>query len=260
MAKIKKFEDFWVKLTESELTRMDEAPGDQLAMEFPTDAPATKEPEKHEEPKGFKATFESPLYVTEQWASFWEKLMQYGTPKEFMEKARELGNEGDFQTYYEEWKNSEENDEEDGDEEKGDRDQKFWDNVWDDVKNSDRPVRLIDSGVSDEDVEDDIVSSFNEDNLAQYAKEKVPTLTSLKAIGVKNGMFEVEATYSEEPTEEVLKATKEYLAGQYSDGWGEGYEQQDQKGGDSSPDFCVHAYAPHKAIDRDSWHIKYTKK
>jgi hypothetical protein len=258
MGKLKKFEDFWVKLTESELTRMDEAPGQQLAMDFPPDAPKAPAAET-----GFKAWFESPLYVTELWSSFWEEQMQYGTPKEFIEKAHELGNY-DFDSYYDDWKKATEGGEEGGEEEEEttngkDPDDVFWNAVWDEVKDADRPVRLIDSGVDDDDVEDGIVNDFNESDLAQYAKDMVPTMTDLKAISVKNGMFKGEATYSEAPTEEVLKATKKYLEGQYSDGWGEGYEQQEQEGGQDSPDYYVHAWAPHNASDRDSWFIKTMK-
>jgi len=197
----------------------------------------------------FKKKFSSPLYVSQDWEGFWEKQMRDKDPKEFNDKAEDLG--WDFSEAYSNWEQDHDDD-------------KFWE-ACNKIISPNRGAgfysnkeRLENTGIEADEIKNIVIDSFNEDDLAQYAKDRVPTLTSLKALDVDvSGMFKVEATFSEEPNEEVIKKTKEYLAGQYSDGWGEGFEQQEQKGNDEDqPDYYINAWAK----DKDkNWQITVVK-
>lgn len=198
----------------------------------------------------FKVKFSSPLYVQVQWPDFWEKQMQDRGPKEFNDKAKELG--WDFSDAFNDWQD-------------GKDDDQFWDAVNKII--NPKPVagkydsgkeKLTDTSIEVGDIEDIVIDDFNGVELAKYAKEKVPTLTKLEALEVdKAGNIIVEATYSEAPNEDVLEKTKSYLMGQYSDGWGEGFEQQEQEGKDEDqPAFYINAWAG----DKDKhWKITVVK-
>ena len=57
------------------------------------------------------------------------------------------------------------------------------------------------------------------------AKEKIPTIKDIEfELTQENAIMKV--TYSEKPTDEILKSTADYIEGQYANGWGKGLERQ----------------------------------
>lgn len=83
------------------------------------------------------------------------------------------------------------------------------------------------------DIEDeeykDLVNSFNEEDLKQYFDEEVDfKILKMEAQHSKSytRMFNVKVETDKDLTDEDIQKVKDYLTGQYSDGFGEGYEQQ----------------------------------
>src|SRR3972149_8351816 len=56
----------------------------------------------------FKKKFSSPLYVSQDWEGFWEKQMRDKDPKEFNDKAEDLG--WDFSEAYSNWEQDHDDD------------------------------------------------------------------------------------------------------------------------------------------------------
>ena len=71
-------------------------------------------------------------------------------------------------------------------------------------------------------VENDFNSFKNE--FVEIAQKDIPSIIDL-AFTLKQDDAIMTVTYNEEPTDDVLKKTKDWIEGQYSDGWGEGLEQ-----------------------------------
>ena len=87
-----------------------------------------------------------------------------------------------------------------------------------------------------DDFENDIVSDFNESKLEEYSD--VPGVETIRAKGItRDGNFIVEVVALSDLD---IDAIKEELSGQYSDGWGEGYEQTEHKLDDVS--YYVHTW------------------
>jgi len=89
--------------------------------------------------------------------------------------------------------------------------------------------------------------SFNEDDLSKYINEKYyPTISnkinSLKVIGHDDCNVFVEVDSNESLDNEQIKEVIKYLKGQFSDGWGEGFEQNDFRKGTLR--YTVHTYCP----------------
>lgn len=83
------------------------------------------------------------------------------------------------------------------------------------------------------DIEDeeykDLVDAFNEEDLKEYFDEEVDfKILKMEAQHSKSytRMFDVKVETDKDLTPEDIKKVKDYLTGQYSDGFGEGYEQQ----------------------------------
>ena len=72
-------------------------------------------------------------------------------------------------------------------------------------------------------VENDFNSFKSE--FVEIAQENIPTIIDLN-FTLKSEDAIMTVTYSEEPTNDILEKTKDWITGQYSDGWGEGLEQQ----------------------------------
>lgn len=154
-----------------------------------------------------KFRFESPIYVTVDFERWFDWAQNY-SPKDFVRLAEKLDFDFDYLgRQYEDGEISEE---------------EFWDEAWEEVKRLKFPDALRYSGIVDKrDFEDDIIDSFNEAGLEEYCE--VPGVERITAKEVTDdGMFAVEVMA--EPNLDI-DAMKEYLSGQYSDGWGEGYEQ-----------------------------------
>lgn len=82
--------------------------------------------------------------------------------------------------------------------------------------------------IEDEEYED-LVNSFNEEDLKQYFDEEVDfKILKMEAQHSKSytRMFDVKVETDKDLTDEDIQKIKDYLTGQYSDGFGEGYEQQ----------------------------------
>ena len=83
------------------------------------------------------------------------------------------------------------------------------------------------------DIEDeeykDLVDAFNEEDLKEYFDEEVDfKILKMEAQHSKSytRMFDVKVETDKDLTDEDIQKVKDYLTGQYSDGFGEGYEQQ----------------------------------
>ena len=63
------------------------------------------------------------------------------------------------------------------------------------------------------------------DIIVEAAQKEIPTIIDLK-FELAPEYAITTATYSEEPTEEILKVTKDYIESQFADGFGESLEQQ----------------------------------
>jgi len=82
--------------------------------------------------------------------------------------------------------------------------------------------------IEDEEYED-LVNSFNEEDLKEYFDEEVDfKILKMEAEHSKSytRMFNVKVETDKDLTDEDIQKVKDYLTGQYSDGFGEGYEQQ----------------------------------
>jgi hypothetical protein len=113
----------------------------------------------------------------------------------------------------------------------------FFEAAWEEVKRAGFTEPLKYAGfVEADDFENDIVSDFNESKLEEYSD--VPGVETIRAKGItRDGNFVVEVVALSDLDIEAIKAE---LSGQYSDGWGEGYEQTEHKLDDVS--YYVHTW------------------
>jgi hypothetical protein len=173
---------------------------------------------------GFPTThtfiFESPIYIREDIEAYAENAMQWGDPNQFMQAMGEIGYEAEFEWQYKQFQDEEITDDE------------FFDDVWSEIQSmsrqsSNRPQPLQYTSIDPADIADEMIEDFNETDLVQFCE--IPGVESIKAVEVtEDGMFRVEVNATSDLSVEEMK---EWLSGQYSDGWGEGFEQNPIKVG-----------------------------
>jgi len=189
-------------------------------------------------------SFESPLYVKQDFSRMISKLMQYD-PRQAVDILRDFGIEvsyllGDYDRNDE---SSEEN---------------FWNALEEILENESTKVSLEDSTVDVSQVEDAIVKDFNESNLFQFMEDVSNPAHKIEAVGLTDdGLFKVQVFFERPATDDDIEAAKEFLTGQYSDGWGEGFEQRPIRDEYSSrelkPDYYISAWD-----SSDDWFIRET--
>jgi hypothetical protein len=192
----------------------------QLEFDFdrkPEETGTTRPEEIHRElgmmgfPSTKTFTFESPIFIQLDYERWFERASQYGV-EEFMSQADDLG--FDFRYDYKQYQNEEMDEDE------------FFEAAWEEIKGAGFTEPLAYQGVVQaDDFEDDIVNDFNESKLEEYSD--VPGVETIRAKEVtRDGNFVVEVVALSDLD---IEAMKEELSGQYSDGWGEGYEQQEHE-------------------------------
>ena len=167
--------------------------------------------------------FESQIFISLDYQSWFESASQYGVD-EFVSQAQDLGFEfwGEYRQYRDE--------EIDEDE--------FFEAAEEEIRRAgDFNEPLSYQGVVEaRDFEDDLVNDFNESTLEEHSD--VPGVETIRAKGVtREGNFVVEVVAQSDLD---IEAMKEELAGQYADGWGEGYEQRDHEVDDVT--YYVHTW------------------
>lgn len=192
--------------------------------------------EKSETPKTSSVVFASPLTVMQDFTPIIHHLQEMD-PSELTEHLSGYGIDiASKLNYYNNSIESEEADEETALNE-------FYNSVEQQLRMASfEHVQLENSQVDLRKVEDAIVSDFNQANLFQYY-EGPNKADSIKSVGLsEKGEFLVEVKFENVPTSEDIELMKEFLAGQYSDGWGEGFEQTPIEGGSDEPDYIILAW------------------
>lgn len=154
--------------------------------------------------------FESPIFIRLDYQSWFESASQYGVD-EFVTQAQDVG--FDFSYEYRQYQDEEIDEDE------------FFEAVEDEIRRADfMETELSYQGVVEAaDFKDDLVNDFNESTLEEYTE--VPGVETIRAKEVtQDGNFVVEVVALSDLD---IEAMKEELTGQYADGWGEGYEQQE---------------------------------
>lgn len=82
----------------------------------------------------------------------------------------------------------------------------------------------------------ELVNDFNNSNLEEYVDnndiinpERVVSITA-SDYNIDNNSFTILVNIKGEPTEEEIAKIEDYIEGQCSDGWGEGFEQTETEG------------------------------
>jgi len=157
-------------------------------------------------------TFESPIFIRLDYQSWFESASQYGVD-DFVSQAQDLG--FDFSYDYMQYQNEEIDEDE------------FFEAAEDEIRRANDYMEPLSyqGVVQANDFENDIVNDFNESKLEEYSD--VPGVETIRAKEVtRDGNFIVEVVALSDLD---IEAMKEELLGQYSDGWGEGYEQQEHE-------------------------------
>ncbi len=150
----------------------------------------------------------SPLHVQVDYEGFLDKN-SYLSVSEIMNKFKDIGIYEDFRYTYNDFKNSEITEDE------------FLNTVYDDLKNMSIKTLLNFSEVDVNEVKEKIINDFNNSKLEKYYEKS--KLTSINAIDITEDGYLLVKVKSDEDmdTDDII----DYLEGQYSDGWGEGFEQ-----------------------------------
>lgn len=166
----------------------------------------------------------SPLHVQVDYEGFLDKN-SYLSVSEIMNKFKDIGIYEDFRYTYNDFKNSEITEDE------------FLNTVYDDLKNMSIKTLLNFSEVDVNEVKEKIINDFNNSKLEKYYEKS--KLTSINAIDITEDGYLLVKVKSDEDmdTDDII----DYLEGQYSDGWGEGFEQNPIKL-KSGLDVFIYAY------------------
>ena len=177
------------------------------------------------EQDGFEAS-----WLPEQFRQWKDSLLNYASEEPLIEDYDEDDND-EFNRDYEEWEEQQEKyDSDDSD--------LINDYVTDEFRNWDSFLKefeiddLIDVlDVREQDgVFGELKDEFNRDNMEEYFDDF--DVADIKVIGdnFNDGKFTVQVRTAENLTDENIETLKEWLEGQMSDGFGEGFEQQDIEG------------------------------
>lgn len=149
------------------------------------------------------------------------------------DKINEIGEEPELDDYeYEEWKEQYDKYENEEDSELlyNFADDEFgnWDNFLKEFEIDSRINDIIDARVQKE-IFDNLKEDFNEDDLTKYFDDADKLgISSMQVIGHNfddEGKFHIEVKTTKKLNDNELDEIKDYIEGQCSDGWGEGFEQ-----------------------------------
>lgn len=186
--------------------------------------------------------FESPLYVKQDFSGMMSSLQSYD-PRQVPGILSDFGIEvGYLLDSYDR------NDEESADE--------FWNELEQVLQDESTKVNLEDSNIDIGLLEQAIVTDFNESNLFQYMEDAENPVHKIEAVGItENGNFKVRVMFEHPASDGDIERAKEFLTGQYSDGWGEGFEQREIRDPYTSrgpkPDYYVSTWDA-----SDDWFIR----
>lgn len=189
---------------------------------------------------------ESPIYVRQVFDSMYDYLQQYD-PRQVADMLSEYGIEIGSLV-----------DEIDRDDDESlDR---FWNELWERLKAEESVVSLEYSNVDISELRAEIVRDFNESNLFQFMDHDINDnpVTKIQAVDITDeGNFKVAVTFERPADDYDVEKAKEFLTGQYSDGWGEGFEQKSISQNrfsrrSSKPDYYIQTW------NSEDWFIKQT--
>jgi len=183
---------------------------------------------------GFESDWLSEQF--ERWKDFKSEELNPGEEP----KLNEYDNVDDYDDEYKEWEemnsryidfiNSEDSDliEEYANEEFG-----SWNRFIEEFKLEDQ-ITILDTREQKE-IFDILKDDFNGENMIEYFEDF--ELSSMEIVGnnFEDGYFILEVGTIEDLSDEKIKVLKDWIEGQMSDGWGEGFEQEEINGFSVSP-------------------------
>jgi len=108
-----------------------------------------------------------------------------------------------------------------------------WDKFMEEFKLEDQ-ITILD-GREQKEIFDILKDDFNQTDMKQYFDNFELSTMEIVGNNFEDGYFIVEVGTIEDLSEDKIEVLKNWLEGQMSDGWGEGFEQQDINGFSVSP-------------------------